>query len=325
MYISKIILDVLNMDYSKLILIIVFSLISNYIYSSYKNSEELFESKEHYQFVSEYFIGDKMSKNKPILWMFSTPDINARNWQSFYSRNTLKINQPYLQITMKSIYDKCKDSFNVCLINDDVFDSLLNWNINIHDVPQPNKDHYRHLGLSMIVYYYGGFVVPPSFLCIHDLYDLYSSNIKEKGVFVLEGVNHGVTSSQTTYMPNIKMMASKKNNTIMKKCVEYQEYLFLDKTAQPDFIDNVNLWCNRNIPIVDGKYIGIKKITGEAVTVDELLGTTPIEYPMSTLYGIYIPQEEVLSRGKYKWFARMSTDQIIQSQLMISQYMLASY
>lgn len=121
------------------------------------------------------------------------------------------------------------------------------------------------------------------------------------------------------------MMAGKKKNTIMQKCVEYQEYLFLDKTAQPDFIGNVNLWCNRNIPIVDGKYIGIKKITGEAVTIDELLGTTPIEYPMSTLYGIYIPQEEVLQRGKYKWFARMSTDQIIESQLMISKYMIASY
>jgi hypothetical protein len=325
MYISKIILDVVNMDYSKIILIIVFSLISKYIYSSYKESEDMFESHEHYQYVSEYFIGEKMSKNKPILWLFSTPDINARNWQSFYSRNTLKVNQPYLQITMKSIYDKCKDSFNVCLINDDVFDSLLKWNINIHDVAQPNKDHYRHLGLSMILYHYGGFVVPPSFLCIHNLYHLYTSSLKEKGIFVLEDVNHGVTHDQTPYMPNIQMMGCKKKNTIMQKCVEYQEYLFLDKTSQSDFIDNVNLWCNRNVPIIDGKYIGIKKISGKPVTIDELLGTTPIEYPMSTLYGIYIPQNEILKRTKYNWFARMSTDQIIKSQLMISQYMVASY
>ena len=325
MYISKIILDVVNMDYSKIILIIVFSLISKYIYSSYKESEDMFESHEHYQYVSEYFIGDKMSKNKPILWLFSTPEINARNWQSFYSRNTLKVNQPYLQITMKSIYDKCKDSFNICLINDDVFDSLLKWNINIHDVAQPNKDHYRHLGLSMILYHYGGFVVPPSFLCIHNLYNLYTSSLKEKGIFVLEDVNHGVTHDQTPYMPNIQMMGCKKKNPLMQKCVEYQEYLFLDKTAQSDFIDNVNLWCNRNLPIIDGKYIGVKKISGKPVTIDELLGTTPIEYPMSTLYGIYIPQNEILKRTKYNWFARMSTDQIIESQLMISQYMVASY
>lgn len=313
------------MDYSKIILIIVFSLISKYIYASYKNSEDIFESNEHYKYVSEYFIGDKMSKNKPILWIFSPPEINARNWESFYSRNTLKVNQPYLQITMKSTYDKCKDSFNICLINDDVFDSLLKWNINIHDLAQPNKDHYRQLGLSMILSHYGGFIVPPSFLCIHNLYDLYKSSLEEKGMFVLEGVNHGSTHDQVTYFPNVRMMGAKKKNKVVQQFVEYQEYLFLDKSAQPDFIDNVNLWCNRNATVVNGKYIGIKKISGEPVTIDELLGTTPIDYPSSSLYGIYIPQDEVLQRSKYNWFARMSTQQIIKSDLMISKYMLASY
>jgi hypothetical protein len=59
--------------------------------------------------------------------------------------------------------------------------------------------------------------------------------------------------------------------------------------------------------------------------VDELLGTTPIAYPESCLYGIYIPQDEVLQRSKYNWFARMSIEQILKSQLMIAKYMLASY
>jgi hypothetical protein len=312
------------MDYSTIILIIIFSLISKYIYSSFKDSEEMFESREHYKLVSDFFIGEKMSHHKPILWIYSPPDINARNWESFYSRNTVKVNQPYLQITMKSIYDKCKDSFNVCLINDDIFDSLLDWNINIHDLAQPNKDHYRQLGLSMLLYHYGGFIVPPSFLCIHDLYDLYKEKIQDKGIFILEDVNRGVTHDQVNYMPNVHIMACKKKNSIMEKCIQYQESLFLDKTSQSDFIDNVNLWCNRNMPIVDGKYIGIKKITEEPVTVDELLGTTPIELPKS-LYGIYIPQQEVLQRTKYNWFARMSTKQIISSPLMISKYMIASY
>jgi hypothetical protein len=313
------------MDYTQLILIIIFSLISKYIYSSYKNSEDMFESHNHYSMVSEYFIGDKMKRNKPILWIYSPPDINARNWESFYSRNQMKVNQPYLQITMKSIYDKCKDSFNVCLINDDVFDSLLEWNVNIHDISQPNKDHYRQLGLSMLLYNYGGFLVPPSFLCIHDLYDLYKSNLYDKGMFVIQDVNHGITHDQLTYFPNVNMMGCKKKSLWMKQCVEYQEYLFLDKSGQSDFIGNVNLWCNRNVTIVDGKYIGVKKISGEPVTIDELLGTTPIPYPMSSLYGIYIPQDEVLKRTKYNWFARMSTKQIIESQLMIAQYMIASY
>ncbi len=312
------------MDYSTIILIIIFSLISNYIYSSFKNSEEIFESREHYKLVSEFFIGGEMSHHKPILWIFSPPDINARNWESFYSRNTLKLNQPYLQITMKSIYDKCKDSFNVCLINDDIFESLLDWNVNIHDLPQPSKDHYRQLGLSMLLYNYGGFIVPPSFLCVHNLYDLYKTNLQDKGMFVVQDVNHGITHDQVTYMPNVHMMACKKKSVIMNKCIDYQESLFLDKTSQPNFIDNVNLWCNRNVTVVDGKYIGVKKITGEPVTIDELLGTTPIELP-SDLYGIYIPQDEVLQRSKYNWFARMSAKQILNSSFMLAKYMIASY
>lgn len=313
------------MEYTQIILIILFSLISHYIYNSYKDSEEIFESRQHYDLVSSYFIGDKMSKHKPILWIFSPPEMNARNWESFHSKNSVSVNQPYLQITMKSIYDKCKDSFNVCLINDDVFDSLLNWNVNIHDLASPVKDHYRQLGLSMILYHYGGFLVPPSLLCIHNVHDLYKSNLKEKGMFVVEDINRGITHDQLAYFPNVQMMGCKKNNTIMKQCIEYQEKLFLDKTAQSDFIDNVNLWCNRNATIVDGKYIGIKKISGAPVTLDELLGTTPIDYPISSLYGIYIPQEEVLKRSKYNWFARMSAKQIINSQLMIAKYMIASY
>jgi hypothetical protein len=321
---SKIILGVLNMDYTKIILVIIFSLISKYIYSSYKESEELFESHEHYKLVSEYFIGEKMNRKKPILWIFCPPEINARNWESFYSQNTVKVNQPYLQITMKSIYDKCRDSFNVCLINDDTFDSLLDWNVTLNDLANPIKDHYRQLGLSMILYHYGGFIVPPSFLCIHDLHDLYKTGIQEKGIFVLEQVNRGITCDQAEYFANIKMMGCKKKNAYMNEMIQYQEDLFLDKTAQVDFIGNVSLWCNRTIPVIDGKYIGIKKIGGSPVTIDELLGTTPIEFP-SLLYGIYIEQDEVLKRHKYRWFARMSTQQILTSQLMITQYIIASY
>jgi hypothetical protein len=313
------------MDYSSLIIIITFSLISKYIYTSYKESEDMFETHEHYKLVSEHFIGEKMNRKKPILWIYSPPEINARNWDSFYSRNTEKINQPYLQITMKSIYDKCKDSFNVCLINDDVFDSLLKWNVNIYDLAQPVKDHYRQLGLSMVLYHYGGFLVPPSFLCIHNLNELYKTKLLDKGMFVLENVNHGITHDQTAYFPNVKMMACKKGNSHMNKLIQYQEQLFLDKSAQSDFIENVNLWCNRNVTVVDGKHIGVKKVTNAPVTVDELLGTTPIDFPKDSLYGIYIPQDEVLQRTKYNWFARMSTKQILASQLMIAQYMIASY
>lgn len=141
--------------YTEFILFIAFFIMAKYIYSNYKLSEEMFESHEQYQLVSDYFIGEKMCRRKPILWIHTSTEVNARNWQSFYSRNSTKLNQPYLQMTMKSIYDACKESFNICLVDDDVFRRLLSWNIDLDDLADPVKSHYRNLGMSMILHQYG--------------------------------------------------------------------------------------------------------------------------------------------------------------------------
>ena len=308
--------------YTKLIIIIVFGLISQYLYRSYKLSGEMFESCEHYKLVSDYFIGEKMNRRKPILWIHTSTEINARNWDSFYSRTSTKLNQPYLQITMKSIYDKCKDSFNICLIDDDVFRRLLSWNIDLEDLADPMKSHYRKLGLSMLLYHYGGMIVPQSLLCLKNLNDLYWKNLDK--MFVVENKNTGITHDQSPYFPDTSMMACRKKSSVMKAFMEYQEELYKDKTAQSDFIGNTSLWLNRaDITVLDGKFIGIKKINGSPVGIEELLGTEPIDFP--DMYGLYLPQKEILSRTKYNWFARMSPEQILSSQLLISKYILMSY
>ena len=231
---------------TKWIILILFSLIANYIYYEYKQCEETFDSQEHYQLVSEYFL-DKGNKKKPILWIHTSTEMNARNWESFYSRNSTKLNQPYLQMTMKSIYDKCKDSFNICLINDESFSSLLSWNIDLNDLADPMKSHYRTLGLSMVLQQYGGILVPQSFLCTKDLKPL-----SRETFFVIENHNRGVTHDQRTYFPDTVFMGCKKKNETMKRFIDYQEELYKDKTEQSDFIGNTSLWLQRqNITIID--------------------------------------------------------------------------
>ena len=268
--------------------------------------------------VSEYFL-DKGNKKKPILWIHTSTEINARNWESFYSRNSTKLNQPYLQMTMKSIYDKCNDSFNICLINDESFSSLLSWNIELNDLADPIKSHYRTLGLSMILQHYGGILVPQSFLCTKDLKPL-----SRESFFVVENHNRGVTHDQRTYFPDTIFMGCKKKNDTMNRFVEYQEELYKDKTEQSDFIGNVSLWLQRqNITIIDGSWIGIKKVDQSPVSLAELLGTSSIDLPPH--YGVYFSQEEILTRPKYSWFARMSTEQILESPIYFSKKIQESY
>lgn len=292
--------------YTKVILLIVFAVISKYLYYQYKQSAEMFESHEHYKLVSEYFL-DKGHKHKPILWIHSSTELNSRNWESFMSRSSNKLNQPYIQLTMKSIYDHCKDSFNICLINDDSFSSLLSWNIDLPDIAEPMKSHYRTLGLSMILYEYGGMVVPQSFFCKKNLLPLI------KPIFFMEQKNSGV--SEHIYLPTTHFMGCKKKNPTMKKFIQYQEQLYKERTEQSDFIGNTQLWLYREQVGVDGKWIGIKKTDNSPVLIDELLGTSDISLPEH--YGIYIPQEEILRRPKYSWFARMSVPQLKESQLYL--------
>ena len=107
----------------------------------------------------------------------------------------------------------------------------------------------------------------------------------------------------------------------MKQWIEYQETLYLDKTAQSDIVADEWLY-KKDITIVDGNKIGIKKQNGDPVPIDELLGTEPIDIPIH--YGILLPQQEILSRMKYAWFARMSPKQILKSTLMINKYIIMS-
>ncbi len=300
---------------TKWLILVIFGLIANYLYYQYKQSEETFESCEHYKLVSEYFL-EEGNKQKPILWIHTSTEINARNWESFGSRNTTKLNQPYLHMTMKSIYDKCKDSFNVCLINDDSFASLLSWNIQLDDLSDPIKTHYRKLGLCMILHEYGGILVPQSFLCRQDLKPL-SRELN----FSIETINHSV--NQKVYLPDTIFMGCKKKNKSMKQLIDYQEQLYKDKTEQCDFNGSVSAWLQHHFKIIDGSWIGIKKIDHSPVTLQELLGTTELQLPFH--YGIYMPQEEILQRPKYSWFARMSTDQILESSFLFSKFVKDSY
>jgi hypothetical protein len=43
-----------------------------------------------------------------------------------------------------------------------------------------------------------------------------------------------------------------------------------------------------------------------------------------TCYGIYIPNDEILKRPKYEWFAVMETNQLLMSNLSIVKYMKSS-
>ena len=59
-----------------------------------------------------------MNIKKPIIWVHIPYDINARKWESFFSRNTENLNQDYLYLTLRTIIEKNSNDFHICLINE---------------------------------------------------------------------------------------------------------------------------------------------------------------------------------------------------------------
>ena len=112
------------------------------------------EELDKYSLVRKYLLNESDSMTgKEILWIHTKHDINSRNWSSFGSRNSRKLNQPYKDLCVESIIRQCGNSFNVCLINDESIGKLLpEWSIQLNELADPIKENVRQLGLAKLVY-----------------------------------------------------------------------------------------------------------------------------------------------------------------------------
>ena len=316
--------------------LIAFSIIvgSSYFANKYKNS---FENNDEYELIKKYLLNESplYGFNKPKIWIHTKYEINSRKWKSFYSRNTTDLNQPYIHLTIKTIINHCGNDFNICLIDDETFSKLIpSWDIHISSLAEPMKSQIRHIGLLQLVYYYGGMVVPNSFLCLKNLKDVYNDGIANNAPFVCEKVNDTINISKHhnkhAFMPDLFFFGANKNSEALKEIIEYlkrrnqsphftNEMEFLGDTRE--FV--LNLAENQKINIVGGELIGVKTKNRKPIILDDLMEENYLDVNPKT-YGIYIPEEEILKRTKYQWFAVMESQQILETRLIIAKYLKAS-
>lgn len=75
--------------------------------------------------------------------------------------------------------------------------------------------------------------------------------------------------------------------------------------------------------MIDGVEIGTKTVDERQIIIDDLMSNHYLNLYQGT-YGILIPSEEILSRKKFEWFARMSPKQVMESDTIIGNYILLS-
>ena len=327
------------MDY---VVLCIFLIIIIFLYNRYQNKLNL-EKRDSYSLIRKYLINtdenDNLRKNKkPIIWLYLDYEYNARNWLNFGSRSSHELNQPYFFITIKSIIHHCGDDFHICLIDHKSFRKLIpNWSINMTKISNPVKMYMKNLAMMKILHIYGGFIVPPSFLCFRNLKELYMEN--ENNVFMFDGAdnkqwmsmkdnypsNAGTEGSNRSdsVFPKLEFMGSRKKSDVIASLIRYMEReISQDYTADMQFEHKLAKWCihNPQIKRINGKLIGVKTKEGETIDLDNLFSTNEIEFHKH-MYGILIPAGEILARPKYEWFSRMSAVQVLESDMIISRYM----
>lgn len=313
------------------ILVVVGTLVLLFLYRRMQMKNGLMKGPEQYKTVQQLLEeqrDDLAKSKKPILWVHIPYEYNARNWKSFGSRGTFDLNQPYLYLTMQSIVNKCGDSFQICIIDDQSFEKLIpDWTINMKIISNPINEKMRALGMMKLLSIYGGMAVPVSFLCIRDLLPLYNQGTDGGKMFVCEDVDRNITSTSFDFSPNMQFMGCPKNNDTMTEFIDFmQRIITQDFTAQSKFIGDFNRWLGKRcktgeVNLIDGCNVGTKNANDEPILIEELLASTPIDV-CDNLYGIWIPAQDILSRRKYEWFARMSVTQVVDANLIISKYIL---
>ena len=335
-----------------------------FIYNKYKKTIDVQEQYNDGELIQKYLLNDSSitKNNKPILWVHIEFDKNARSWESFGSRTSDNLNQPYQYLTIRSIIEKCGESFNVCLLDDESLIKIIpEWRTKVEDLPRPLRSHMRELAMATILHLYGGLVVPSSFICFQNLRNLYdahldnNTNNTKTNVMIGELRSTSSISAESQYSPSTKFMGCRRFDPLMKEYMEYLSKLIeTDHTQDMDFTGEPSRWwmaklnppsaescasaaaidvstvpqtvsvaaTNYKVSLVPAEELGAKTMKNKPVLIEELLADVDIHLSPTTA-GIYIPDKDILKRHKFQWFARLSPAQVLESNTLIGKYMLA--
>jgi hypothetical protein len=296
-----------------------------------------FESNDDYKMIKKYLLNESplYGYNRPKLWIHTKYEINSRKWKDFYSRNTTDLNEPYIHLTIKTIIDHCGDDFNICLIDDTSFSRLLpSWDIDLNEVAEPMKSNFRELGMLELLYFYGGMVIPNSFLCLKNLKSFYQNGISGNKPFVCENINRTENLIQQKqkllFSPDLYIMGAAKNDPTILEFVEYLKKRNRSPffTAEPGFLGDSAQWCistinTQHMNLIGGELVGVKTNERKPILLENLMEEEFLDLHHDVV-GIYIPNDEILKRPKFQWFAVLPADQILKSRMIISKYLLSS-
>ena len=203
---------------------------------------------------------------------------------------------------------------------------MPDWTVDVSLLADPVKTKVRELALAKLLCKYGGFRVPPSFICFQSLLPLYTYYMTQNSMFVGEMLNKTTSASQTLYFPNTTFMGAAKDAPLLREYIH-----FLERVISQDYVEESTIlgaagqWCaaKPEVGLIPADVLGVKDADGAAIALDRLIQNTYVNLA-GTVVGLYIPADDLLNRTAYNWFARLSAKQALESDTTIGKYLLIS-
>ena len=293
-------------------------LINKYYKKKYDNN--VIEFKKENVDIDVYFFSElylKKSKNRK-LWISIPFEKNSRQWESFGSRSSHKLNLAYMSLCIKSIIDWCGQSYDIIIYDDTNIPALLpNTNVDLTKISGTLLDKYRELCKLEILYAYGGVMVPPSLFLKKNIKEIDNPNLW----YVCETYND-TNVSYSNLMHSTQLMGSNAENA------ELSKYIHLySSELKKDFVENHNFDMNyfktNNIPYIDGRLIGTKTRYNDKISIEDLMSNKKIILDKNHI-GLYIPHEQLIKRRVYNWYCKLSEEDVLKCQVFISYYILSA-
>jgi len=271
------------------------------------------QADDDYAMVKKYLLTESPLEGydgRPKLWVHTKFEKNSRRWQSFMSRSSDQLNQPYLFLTTRSLLHWCGSTFHVCLIDDESFAKLLpQWSgLDWTMVPEPEKTTYRHLAMAELVLHYGGLVVPNSTLALQPLRTWFDGVTQDDKAVVLE------TKSEAPLV----FGAPRMHHPVFEA---YVRTLRHDKGTPARFWQEQRK--NEEVVFTPGEIFGTKTCRGRPILLDHLMEDAPLTLHAECV-AIVVPQEELLSRTRYQWYAALPIESLLRTSCALTRHMKIS-
>jgi hypothetical protein len=267
----------------------------------------------------------------PVIWLYvDTSQVNSRSWADFMARSSRAINLPFLNLCYESIVRQNQGTYRVEVIGglSDLAVRLGGW----EKLPTPLQGAIAPVGpaevnwiRAAVLSNFGGLWMEPNAIALKSFGPLPS----DKVVFFGTDDQETYSGPLGTKAPSLRAIWSPKPDHPLFIAWEGQAKRRLEaggegKAFRNDWVSDVLEFAEQfKTDVVYRPLAELRrKPNGKLIQLDDLMmagqeGDLPFVINEQSVY-VPIPLNELLSRREYGWFTRMSEEQILESDLVVS-------